>query len=140
MVLSKRYVAASRDIVSESFDGDFVVLDLGCGKYFSFSDSGNLLWEAISSGVAPGNLVRAVAGSTSPTDLEAFVTKLIDYGLIAERTDGIGAEAPEDLLSRLAVATETADISVFDDLADLFVSDPIHDVEEETGWPVLKRA
>jgi hypothetical protein len=140
MILSKHYAAASRDIVSESFDGDFVVLDLSCGKYFSFSDSGNVLWEAISSGVAPQSLLRAAAGPTSHADLEAFVGKLIEYGLIAERSNGIPPEATEELLSRLALSSEKPDLSVFDDLADLFLADPIHDVEEEAGWPAMKQA
>ena len=39
-----------------------------------------------------------------------------------------------------ALATEllTADgfgVEVFDDLADLLVADPIHDVDQEAGWP-----
>jgi hypothetical protein len=27
----------------------------------------------------------------------------------------------------------------FDDMKDLILADPIHDVEEDAGWPVLRR-
>ncbi|TIX09696.1 MAG: PqqD family protein, partial [Mesorhizobium sp.] len=31
-------------------------------------------------------------------------------------------------------------VSVHDDLADLIIVDPIHEVEEPLGWPAVKQA
>ena len=139
MTLSERYAVASGDIVSESFDGDFVVLDLNCGKYFSFSDSANVIWEAVSSGVAPAELLQQ-AVAISPAELDSFVQTLIGHGLIAPRQIAASHGSVSDYLDRLAGTTEKPDVMVFDDLADLFKADPIHDVEEPVGWPAIRQA
>ena len=34
---------------------------------------------------------------------------------------------------------EKPEVAVFDDLADLFKADPIHDVEENAGWPLVRQ-
>lgn len=137
MVLSVRYGAASADIASESFDGEFVVLDLSCGKYFSFSDSGSMLWEAVLAGVVPGTLL-ARAPETVASGVESFVGKLLEYGLVAPQPNVPPVDASNELLARLAAAKEAPEIVAFDDLADLFLADPIHDVEEWTGWPEVR--
>lgn len=135
--MSTQYALASDDIVSESFDGDFVVVDLKYGKYFSFSDSANVIWEAVTSGVPPQALLREDV-AISPVELNAFVDQLVGYGLIATTT------SPEPspvagFVERLAGAVEKPEVVVFDDLADLFKADPIHDVEEPAGWPVVRQ-
>lgn len=139
MPLSERFAVASGDIVSESFDGDFVVLDLNCGKYFSFSDSGNVIWEAVSSGVAPAQLLQQPI-AISPAELESFVQTLVSHGLIVARQNAAPHGSASDYLDRLASTKEKPDVTVFDDLADLFKADPIHDVEEPVGWPAIRQA
>ena len=59
------YAVASGDIVSEDFDGEFVVLDLGSGKYYSMDAAASALWRAITAGVSMQALVDAV-GSAEP--------------------------------------------------------------------------
>lgn len=141
MTLSTRYAVASQDIVAESFDGDYVVLDLSCGKYFSFSDSANIIWEAMSAGVSPAELLRSNI-AISPTELESFVNTLTGHGLILAEKTALPSNAARasDYIDRLVVTVEKPDVAVFDDLADLFKADPIHDVEEPAGWPAVRQA
>jgi hypothetical protein len=134
-----RYQPAGRDVVWEKFDGDSIVLDLSCGKYFSFSDSSNILWEALSQGTDTDSLIRACSGMKWASTFPDFVKELVDNRLIVA-AEGQGTEISPELKERLAAATECPSLSVFDDLADLFVADPIHDVEAEQGWPVKKQA
>lgn len=136
-MFSSQYEISGRDIVSEKFDDDIVVLDLKSGKYFSFTDSGCALWEALSGGVKPELLVQSAA-NVSAGDLEAFLRKLLEHNLIAVRSGAANAALSADLLQKIAAAKELPDIFVFDDLADLFLADPIHDVEEPAGWPAVK--
>lgn len=135
------YAVASKDIVFESFDGEAVVLDLSNGKYFGFSDSGSRIWQALSSGVAAQALVGAKAGAATIglADLDSFIARLLDFGLLA------AAETPAqplsgDLLAELAATSEPLRVDVHDDLADLIIVDPIHEVEEPLGWPAVKQA
>lgn len=140
MVMAVQYALASDDIVSESFDGDFVVVDLNFGKYYSFSDAGNVIWDALVSGVAPAELLDGSAGIT-PVELESFIEILVGHGLISSVASPDAAAAPDAsaFAQRLAGASEKPEVAVFDDLADLFKADPIHDVEENAGWPLVRQ-
>jgi hypothetical protein len=134
-MLGKQYTVFNRDIVSENFDGDIVVLDLSCGKYFSFTDCGCVLWEAVTAGTRP----QALLGGTLTADkMEGFVSKLIANKLIAVRTEPVPALPVDAVAEKLLACKEPPDLFVFDDLADLFLADPIHDVEESAGWPVVR--
>ncbi|MGX9142435.1 PqqD family protein [Mesorhizobium sp. 128a] len=136
------YAVASKEIVFESFDGEAVVLDLSNGKYFGFSDSGSRVWQALSSGVAAQSLVGASAGGAATigsADLDSFIARLVDFGLLAPAET---AEQPlsSELAAELAATSEPLKVDVHDDLADLIIVDPIHEVEEPLGWPAVKQA
>lgn len=135
--LNVAYAVASPDIAFEVFDGDVIVLDMGNGKYYSFSDGGSSVWLALVAGVAPRDIMALSShGETFP----GFVQKLCGLGLIEARADLPLPSPGPDLVAALAGATEAPDFTVFDDMADLFIADPIHDVEEPQGWPVVKQA
>ncbi|MER9302806.1 PqqD family protein [Mesorhizobium sp. M0293] len=134
------YAISSKDIVFESFDGEAVVLDLSNGKYFGFSDSGSRIWQALSSGVDAQALVGLTVGARTigPDELEGFVSQLLELGLLV-RLDAPPLPLPGELLADLAATTESLAVSVHDDLADLIIVDPIHEVEEPVGWPAVKQ-
>jgi len=136
------YAIASKDIVFESFDGEAVVLDLATGKYFGFTDTGSCLWEALSSGVSPEDLVGAAtrSGQVSAADLHAFVARLLEFGLLAPAAGQAAQPLSQSLVAQLANAAEPAQVDIHDDLADLILVDPIHEVEEPQGWPAVKQA
>lgn len=138
-MFSSQYEISGRDIVSEKFDDDIVVLDLKSGKYFSFTDSGCACWEALSGGVKPELLIQS-ATNFSSTNLEAFIRKLLEHNLIVVRKSATEAALSAEILQKISTAKELPDIFVFDDLAELFLADPIHDVEEPVGWPAVKPA
>lgn len=135
------YKVASGDIVHESFDGDAVVLDLASGRYFGFSDSGSCVWEALISHVAPASLVGrpCAAGVLGADDLHAFVTRLIEHGLLVPCEEAAAAAFAPALAARLAASTDALKVDMYDELADLVMVDPIHDVDEPAGWPVVKQ-
>lgn len=136
------YAIASKDIVFESFDGEAVVLDLATGKYFGFTDTGSCLWEALSSGVPPESLIGAAtrSGQVSAADLDAFVARLLEFGLLAPAAGQAAQPLSQALVVQLASAAEPAQVDIHDDLADLILVDPIHEVEEPQGWPAVKQA
>ncbi len=135
--LNTPYAISGSDIAFEVFDRDVIVLDMGNGKYYSFSDGGSAVWMALVDGVAPRDIVAFFShGETLPS----FVESLCDLGLIEARLDLPPVAPGPDLVAKLSDAKEAPDLTVFDDMADLFVADPIHDVEEPQGWPVVKQA
>src|SRR5215510_13507050 len=72
------YVVANRDIVSEDFDGEFIVLDLGSGKYYSMDAAASALWRAITAGVSIQALVEAV-NSAAPASSQITGQAIYDY-------------------------------------------------------------
>lgn len=138
------YVVAGRDIVSEDFDGEFVVLDLGTGKYYGMDAVASALWRAITNGVALQALIDAVDGAApASTDITGqairdYAEQLVAYGCLA-RSDVPGS-APLDPATAAALKSSDGPpkVEMFSDLADLIMADPIHDVEETAGWPIRK--
>jgi len=135
------YAVASKDIVFESFDGEAVVLDLSTGNYFGFSDSGSRVWQALSSGIAAQSLVGQSAGGATIglAEIEGFISQLLEFRLLAPLPDTPARAISGELLAELAQTSEPIKVEVHDDLADLILVDPIHEVEEPQGWPVVKQ-
>lgn len=138
-MLISRYAVAGRGVVSEAFDGDVVVLDLDSGRYFSFTDSGCALWEGLVEGIAPEALLPDGAIYTND-EVQNFLRELVDYRLLVAVDEPAIAAVSAAIAEKLSRAKEKPAITVFDDLADLFLVDPIHDVQEEAGWPALSKA
>jgi hypothetical protein len=136
------YSVSSQDIIFESFDGDAVVLDLGTGRYFGFSDLGSCVWEALTSEVPASAIVELGAADNrfGAAELEAFIGRLLEFGLIVPQLGG-GGEVPSDALAaRFAAAKEPLNVERHDELADLLKADPIHDVDEMLGWPEVRES
>jgi len=138
-MLNSRYAVPGANIVSEAFDGDIVVLDLDSGRYFSFTDAGCALWEAIVDGIAPMALLRDGDIYTAE-DVQNFLQQLIEFGLLEAVAEPATLEISGATSAKLLQAKDKPEISVYDDLADLFLFDPIHEVEEQAGWPAVNKA
>lgn len=127
------YQVANENIVFEEFDNDLVVLNLSTGQYFGLNGSASLAWKALVSGVAPQGL--AGLGALNST-LDGFVETLKEMGLIVA-VEATGKSLDPVLEMALAACSEAPTIETFDDLSDLILADPIHDVEAEAGWPKM---
>src|SRR5690606_19576651 len=132
--MTRTFSIASADIAAEEFDGEYVVLNVASGHYFSLADGAALVWRALTD----GHSVDAVVGQLAPDDavrdtIEALVASFTEHDLLAPAE----REAPVNALQAVATAEMTFELAVFDDLADLLIADPVHDVDEEAGWPHL---
>ena len=136
------YAVASEEIIFESFDGDAVVLDVGTGKYFAFSDLGSCVWEALSSDV-PASAILGLGSNgngVSTAGLEAFIEQMLEFGLLTAAPGTSGKAISPLLAARFATANEPLSVERHDELADLIQADPIHDVDKAMGWPVRETA
>lgn len=137
---SKGYAIASSDIVSEEFDGELVVLDLASGKYYSMDGTAGAVWQALISGAS----LKSIAADTSSavciseTVLFEFAEKLVLCGCLAKTEGDDRARIAQSLADAIVVASKPPTFEVFEDLAELIMADPIHDVEERAGWPIRK--
>ena len=130
------YAIAGPDIVFEKFGGDLVVLDIATGRYFGFNPTAARVWEALVAGVSPGSIAELGFDTASLRD---FVEKLADYELIVPANHS-AEPVPDQLRDALAADLSAPTCEVYEDLADLIVADPIHDADEQQGWPRMSKA
>jgi hypothetical protein len=130
------------EVASETFDDGLVSINFLTGRYFTMNRCGELVWaslvEASTAASIAENLARGA--SADPARVLADVVVFLET-LKSERMVLVGQ--PEAALpSRKApwpaetIAYEAPQLQIFDDLADLILLDPIHDVNEALGWPI----
>jgi hypothetical protein len=133
-------------VVSETIDGEAVVINLDTGQYFSLEGTAAFLWEFLtqhgSVACAAERLADAFEGvPAGAADLiERFAGELAGHGLIVPEDAG-GPSIPE---AREADAGTKPNgirpkfqppvLLKFDDMEELLQLDPIHEVDE-SGWP-----
>lgn len=131
---SCRYAINAPDVVAEDFDGQVVILNLANGHYFSLSGIATPIWSLILAGQKPQSILTSIQAKRPELIAESleFLGRLIELKLVRPQADDIG-DPPnqiEDLWSG-----DAPRIEVFGDLAELIFADPIHDVDEQAGWP-----
>jgi len=130
---AQRFTINEPDVVAEDFDGQLVILNLANGHYFSLQGCGGDIWAALASGHAPDAIldaIRAFLPEIADASRE-LLGRLIELQLI--RPDGAPVELPAGSAS--GWRAEPPRLEVYEDLAELIYADPIHDVDEQAGWP-----
>ena len=129
------YNLASPDIAAEEFDGEYVVLDLKNGMYYSVGPAASVVWRALLAGNSADALAAGLpAGDARVEQIAQAAEAFVTHGLLVPAAREAGepvAAFIEDLLAREADFR----IEAYADLADLLIADPIHDVDAEMGWP-----
>ena len=141
MDLSSTWRIATPAVLSETVDGEAIIVNLDTGAYYSLTGVGAEIWDLLQEGASLETLLSWInehyAGE--PQQLAAGVTALIEE-LLAEQllAPGAAPAAPADSpaspapAGRLPFVRPT--LEKFTDMAELLLLDPIHEVDAE-GWP-----
>lgn len=132
-------------VVHETIDGETILIHLGTGVYYSLEGSGALAWELIAAGAAEDQLVADARsrydgdGELIGAAIGALVGELIAEGLVVELPDApvSGAVAPAVQPGDRVPFAPPA-LNRYTDMQQFMLVDPIHDVEEQAGWPHVK--
>lgn len=131
-------VADNPNIIFDTIDGEMVMINLDNGSYYTMNESGAALWALLQHTSDAQELTTALAASgVEATATAAFLAQLQDEGLArsAAAPQGKNAKpAPPGLKS-----TEAPQLSIFRDMKDLLLLDPVHEISEQ-GWPYTKPA
>jgi hypothetical protein len=105
-------------VVSDSFDGDRVVIDIQTGAYYMLTPDAASLWSEASD-------VGEVDGDS---DRLPVLMRLLQEGLLEaqESPNGVEPAPVESAFTR------------YTDMEELLLIDPIHEVDNE-GWPVFRQ-
>lgn len=135
LIATARFSVASPDIVWQAFDDESVVINLGSGTYYSFNLAGALIWRLVEAGTTPAEAVERVLQSGAPPEARdqvlEFCERLLQEALIAPAPDGA---QPTAARAETPLPWAQPSMSVYTDMEDLFLLDPIHEVDE-AGWP-----
>jgi hypothetical protein len=130
---------ASANIHSKVFDDEVVVLEMSSGTYFSLRGSGVQVWLLVEKNASAAGIAEALAASHDApkseiaTAVDALLEELIGAGLIVAdpsmERGGDGAQPSERTPFR------PPEVERFTDMQDLLLLDPIHEVDDISGWP-----
>lgn len=142
MDFATKYEICSPGVIAEDFDGDIVILNLEDGRYFSLRGAGPSVWSALMAGVTPESIVESARQLRSDwaESTNQFLHRLRELELIRVASGKLTVADPAPVVWGTAADGEEPGIDVFDDLAELILADPIHDVDADVGWPARKAA
>jgi hypothetical protein len=149
MALTDRYEPAGPDIVSEEIDGEVIIVNLRNGNYYSLSQSATVVWAGIQEHATlerlQHHLRRRYSGETGSMDrdLAELILTLEAEQLIARTSP---SETPASVEAPAAAAEAAGEREAyrpplferFTDMGDLLLLDPVHEAEDEKGWPHAK--
>lgn len=133
----------NRPMVSaESFDDETIIIHFDTGNYYSLDSFSSIVWQAVEERIDVTTLpnvmttcFKNVSHSELQRRIDQLITELLAEDLIRP------AETLETGNTELRLAGDTevlpenaGHLIKFDDLQELLLLDPIHDVDE-AGWP-----
>lgn len=132
------YTTVVPEVASEIFDGELVIANYKFGVYYSISAEGAWIWQGLAHGFTVPQIAEWLSGYFQSQSgnlqllVEDFVDKLATEGLILAATHSDGS------LTKLPILTGSTFtppvMERFDDLQELLLLDPVHDVDH-AGWP-----
>lgn len=153
MQSTEKYEPAGQDVVAEEIDGEVVIVNLKNGNYYSLTQSATLVWAGIQEHISVKQIRERLAqryrgeADAMNRDIDELLRALELEQLIrrwsdadAHADDGAAGDAT---VAGAASATEQVDYLApvferFTDMGDLLLLDPVHEAEEEKGWPHAK--
>jgi hypothetical protein len=119
---------------ADDFDGEIVAINLETGIYYSLKESAALIWHDL----LDGHSLEALLGHLRDDDetraaVAGFADRLIDSGLMRVSAAGRDPAGPARIASALPLSPPV--LEQFGDMQDLLLLDPVHEVDDEIGWP-----
>ncbi|WP_242048942.1 PqqD family protein [Planktothrix sp. FACHB-1365] len=146
----EKFNANTPKVVHESIDGEVVVVNLEQGDYFSLVKVGADIWDGLMRGLSRGDIVSEIIQryEGEHTIIENAVNHLIEQlqkeELIVLHTgDEVDSHNnPNDPTPTIAnlekLKFEPPSLQKYTDMEELLALDPIHEVDEQIGWPSAK--
>jgi hypothetical protein len=131
------YEVNSQDVTHERLDGEVVAINMRTGRYYSLSGPAADVWSLIDQRLSQAEWLQTLEetypSSKDWTGIQEFVNGCVEAGLIkqCESASATFIPLPRDFTR----ANWTPPIlEEFEDLQDLILVDPIHDITA-LGWP-----
>lgn len=124
-------------IAYEIVDDEVIILNLMKGRYYSSDGVGLVIWEMIKKGFSKDDIQRRIQGQFQSQD--ASIGEAVDHFLhqlqleeIILPVEAVQSKHIEDFPTKTPFIPPV--LEIYDDMQDLLLLDPIHEVDE-MGWP-----
>ncbi len=133
-------------VAHERLDDEVVVINLHTGAYYALDGASADCWTLLAHRTSLSETADVLADRHAidrgpiAVMVDGLAAELVREGLAAWDPDGPGTAEPSSLLpecpeERTGAATQLR-IEKYDDMEELLLLDPIHEVDE-SGWPAL---
>ena len=123
------YILNEKKIISEEFEGDLVLVHLDSGSYYNLTGTGGELFKLITNNYSEDEIRNLYGESFDHEAFSSFVSSMLSEEIIVAGTSN--TEKKPIQISNFSNPV----LEKYDDMQDIIKLDPIHDVDETTGWP-----
>ena len=119
-------------------EGTAIIINSQTGIYYGMNGFGTSIFEYLAKGVSVQDILDAVAqlpGAPGTVDapVNAFVDSLLDFEILIPGSETVSEPVELDAEVAANDAFEPQ-CNEYKDVQDLLYADPIHEVDEVTGW------
>lgn len=140
--MTGRFRANSPQTIHQTIDGEVVIINLATGNYYSLRRSGARIWDLLMTGHSPAEVASTLQDGYGSVDgeIERSVSRLVAE-LEAEGLVVPAGDTPASSTASISGVPEASErfepptLEKFDDMQDLILLDPVHEVDQEEGWP-----
>jgi len=134
-------------VVHETIDGETVILNLDNGNYYSLDGIGAHIWNYIDKGATAHDIIERLhcdyenGRESIKSEVHKFLSELMQENLTVPaephssevfKTFENHVEAPRKKQKTSFIPPV---LNKYTDMQDLLLLDPIHEVDDELGWP-----
>ena len=122
-------------------DGQAVVINFTTGMYYGTSTLGSAVLEQLVKGIRPEKIADEMKKREGcPADFEEklhmFIDELCKKEILIKAEDS--GEANAEISEKACADGFDLSLDEFAEVQDLLLADPMHDIDVEEGWPILK--
>lgn len=123
-------------------DGQAIVINFQTGMYYGMSSLGSAAADALIGGASVSGVekgLKALPGCPEDitASLKAFIGELLEKEIFVE-TQGDGESSPVPFGQEALADGFLLEVNEYAEAQDLILADPIHDVDVDMGWPIMK--
>ena len=134
-------------VVHETIDGETVILNLDNGNYYSLVGTGAHIWDYVEKGATVNDIIEILSCyyEAGKEDIEGEVNKFLSELMQEDLTtpDGVDTshifKTSDDQIETAPKGQKSTftppALNKYTDMQDLLLLDPIHEVDEQSGWP-----
>ncbi len=125
-------------VISETIQGETIIIHLTTGTYYSLQGSGAEVWESIAGAASASEIADELSSryGIPAADAEPSVVQLLEE-LEREELIAVSSATARDVAPVIAPASGgfvAPTLSKYTDMQDLVLLDPVHEVGD-AGWP-----